>query len=298
LLAPEPAALALRSSDVPGVVPNDSAVLAQAGAENFAVASRLLPRAVRAHLLAIYGFARLTDDIGDEAEGDRVAMLDWLESELDRAVRGQATHPVLQRLAGTISHFNLPLDPFRCLIAANRQDQIVHRYESFDDLVAYSTLSAAPVGQLVLLIFGVATPARMALSDDVCIGLQIVEHIQDVAEDAAADRIYLPQRDLRAFGCTEAELYEPQAGPRLRQVLRHEASRARRLLASAPPLARGLPLQPRIAICGFAAGGLAALDSVERAGYDVLGQACRPRPLRLAARLGGVLRASSTARAT
>src|ERR1700728_3263214 len=85
-----------------------SAVLDQAGSENFPVASVLLPRRVRSHLLAVYGFARLADDIGDEVDGDRLAQLDWLTDELDRAARGEATHPLLVRLTPTIQRFALP----------------------------------------------------------------------------------------------------------------------------------------------------------------------------------------------
>jgi squalene synthase HpnC len=281
----------------PEDLPSTDAVLGQAGAENFRVASRLLPGAVRSHLLAVYGFARLADDIGDEAPGDRVALLDWLETELERAATGEATHPLLTRLTPTIRRFDLPLDPFLRLIEANRRDQVIHRYETFDDLLGYCQLSAAPVGELVLRIFEVSTPARIALSDDVCNGLQIVEHLQDVAEDLASDRVYLPQADLRAYGCAEADLHAPRAGAALRTALRYEAGRARRLLGSVTPLARQLPLQPRVAVCGFAAGGLAALDAIDQAGYEVLGQRCRPRPARVGLHLVGNLVAASVGRA-
>jgi squalene synthase HpnC len=284
-------------TSTPDLVPDTETVLGQAGAENFSVASRLLPRAVRDHLLAIYGFARLADDIGDEAEGDRPALLDWLTEELERSARGRATHPLLRRLTPTIGQFELPLDPFYRLIEANRQDQLHRRYETFDDLVAYCRLSATPVGELVLRIFEVSTPARIALSDDVCIALQVVEHLQDVGEDVARDRIYLPQKDLRALGSSEGELRALRTTPQLRAVLRYEAGRARRLLHSAVPLTRELPLQPRIAVCGFAAGGMAALDAIERAGYEVLAEKCRPHPLRLGVRLVGALLTASTKRA-
>jgi phytoene/squalene synthetase len=116
--------------------------------------------------------------------------------------------------------------------------------------------------------------------------LQIVEHLQDVAEDMAADRVYLPRRDLDLLGCTEADLRASRTGPALRAVLRYEAGRARRLLNSVVPLARQLPFQPRIAVCGFAAGGLAALDAMEGAGYEVLAGPCRPRARRVALHLG------------
>ena len=263
------------------LVPSEDAVLAQAAAENFPVASRFFPRAVRADLLAIYGFARLTDDIGDEAEGDRLGLLDWLEAELDRAVAGSATHPLLQRLGATIDTRALPLEPFRALIAANRQDQVVTHYETYDALVGYCMLSAAPVGQLVLGVLGAATPERVARSDDVCVALQLVEHLQDVGEDARNGRVYLPADDLRRAGCPESDLHEASASPALRSVVAELSTRARDLVASAAPLCRTLPLRFRAAVGAFAAGGLAALDEIERHSFDVLAVQCRPRRAQL-----------------
>ena len=178
--------------------------------ENFPVASRLLTGDVRASLMAIYGFARLTDDIGDEASGDRLAHLDWLEAELDRAAAGSATHPVMRQLTPVIRGLALSLEPFRDLIEANRMDQRVTRYRSFGDLVDYCMLSAAPVGRLVLAVFGVQTAERTALSDEVCIGLQVVEHLQDVGEDAGRGRIYLPTEDMERCGCTRTNCSGPR----------------------------------------------------------------------------------------
>jgi len=268
------------------------AVLAQAATENFPVAMRLLPAHVRRHLMAVYGFARLTDDIGDEAEGDRLGLLAWLDDQLERAAAGQADHPLLQEVGASIRELGLPLQPFRDLIEANRQDQLVRRYATFDDLAAYCMLSAAPVGRLVLTVLGLATDSRVALSDDVCVGLQLVEHLQDVGEDAARDRVYLPQEDLRRLGCDDRSLLDEHASPELRRLVAFEAGRAHRLLRSGLVLARTLPPRARVAVCGFTAGGMAAIDAMERAGFDVLGQACRPRPRRFAWRLASALGAS------
>ncbi|MGA7834562.1 MAG: squalene synthase HpnC [Acidimicrobiales bacterium] len=248
----------------------------KASRENFPVASRLLPREVRAHLMAIYGFARLTDDIGDEAEGDRLALLDWLDDELELASTGRAIHPVFRRLTPVIEDSHLSLEPFRNLIEANRVDQRVTRYQTFDDLVGYCMLSAAPVGRLVLDVFKVATPERVAWSDDVCIALQLVEHLQDVSEDVQRDRIYLPVSDMKEFDCTEDDLRASMANAAVRGVVAKEVRRARALLSAGRPLAASLPGRARLAVSGFVAGGLAAADSIERANYDVLAIACRP----------------------
>ncbi len=261
----------------PGV-PGEADVMAKAGRENFPVASRLLPAADRAHLLAIYGFARLVDDLGDEAPGDRGRLLDWLEAELDRVYASGATHPLMARLAATVRARELPREPFLHLIQANRQDQTVARYRTYADLAAYCELSANPVGHLVLYVLRAATPARMRLSDSVCTGLQLVEHWQDVAEDLGRSRVYLPLEDMERFGCTEGDLAASRPSPAFRRLMAFEAGRARGLLDRGAPLARDLGGRAGFAVAAFVAGGRAALDAVDRAGFDVLGR--RPRPSR------------------
>jgi squalene synthase HpnC len=248
-----------------------------AEAENFPVASRVLPRRQREHLMALYGFARLADDIGDESEGDRLAELDWLEGEVERAFAGSATHPVLVRLQPTIEACRLDRRPFLDLIQANRLDQVVSSYASWPDLLGYCTLSANPVGRLVLAVFDSASPERIGWSDDVCTGLQVVEHLQDVGEDARRGRVYLPADDLDQAGCTRADLLGPVAPQQLKTVVAQLSDRARELLRSGTPLARSLRGRPRWAVAGFSAGGLAALDAIAAADHDVLSRPVRPR---------------------
>jgi squalene synthase HpnC len=247
-----------------------------AAAENFPVASRLLPRAQREHLLALYGFARLADDIGDESTGDRLAELDWLERELERAFAGDATHPVLVRLQPTIATFRLPRQPFLDLIQANRLDQVVTSYSTWTELLDYCILSANPVGRLVLAVFEAATPERIAWSDDVCSGLQVVEHLQDVGEDAHRGRVYLPADDLARAGSTSDDLLRRSASRELRTAVAAIGGRARRLLEAGRPLARSLRGRPRWAVAGFCAGGLAALDAIAAGDHDVLSKQVRP----------------------
>jgi squalene synthase HpnC len=258
------------TADAPIGAPAADAVMARARTENFPVASRVLPREVRADLLALYGFARLVDELGDSAAGDRLGALDWLELELDRAFEGRAEHPLLARLQPTLSRHALPREPFVRLIEANRLDQRVSRYETWAQLRAYCALSADPVGELVLRVLGEATAERIALSDSICTALQLTEHCQDVAEDRARGRVYLPGEDLERFGCRIEELEAPHAGLPLREVLAFEVARARRLLDEGAPLIGELHGRAKLAVAGFLAGGRAALDAIEAAGYDVL----------------------------
>jgi squalene synthase HpnC len=268
-------------------------VMSRAADENFPVASRLLPRATRGHLLAVYGFARLVDDLGDEAPGDRSRLLDWLEGELDLVYAGEPTHPLMRRLEPTVRRFAIPRGPFDRLIAANRQDQAVAGYADFDDLLAYCELSANPVGHLVLYVLEAATAQRMALSDCVCTGLQLVEHWQDVAEDLRRGRIYLPRRDLERFGCTREDLAAPRAGNAFRRLMAFEVGRAGELLDRGAPLARDLGGRGGLAVAAFVAGGRSALDAIGRAGYDVLSRSPRPSKRR---RLWDLVRASASLR--
>jgi squalene synthase HpnC len=270
-------------------------VLAHASGENFPVALRVLPQAYRRHLTALYCFARLTDDIGDEATGQsgdaettqlRLRLLDELAADVDRIYDGGTPNsPVIRAMAETVSQCGVPAKPLLDLIQANRQDQQVTRYRTFAELRQYCELSANPVGQIVLYIFGAATEKRIRLSDSVCTALQLAEHWQDVAEDLGRGRVYLPAEDLQRYGCTEADLAEPAAGPALRDLMSFEVSRAANLLDEGAPLVGTLRGWARLAVAGYVAGGRAALAAIRKHQHDVLKGTPRPRQPRLAAEL-------------
>ena len=265
--------------------PTYRAVMAQAEQENFPVASAFLPRQQRRQLMAIYGVARLIDDVGDEAPGDRAGLLDWLDAEIDLVFTGrQPDHPAMRALAAVSADADLPARAFHALVQANRQDQQVTRYETFEDLLGYCRLSAAPVGELVLHVFGAATPQTLVLSERICAGLQVVEHIQDVAEDYGRGRIYMPLRDMERFGCPESDLGASTASPELRSLLASEAQRAAALLSEGAPLVRMVPWRPRLALAGFVAGGRTALHALAQASYDVCPYPSRVRSRRAFAR--------------
>ena len=279
-------------------------VVANASGENFPVALRMLPARHRKHLTNLYFFARLTDDLGDEARGAesakssesaessenvtelRLRLLDELAADVDRIYSGKTPQsPVIKAMAETVRECGVPAQPLLDLIQANRQDQLVARYRTYQELEQYCELSANPVGQIVLYIFGVATPRRIEFSDSICTALQLAEHWQDVAEDLAAGRIYLPGEDLERFGVMEADLAAPSAGPAVRQLMIFETDRAERLLDSGAPLVHTLHGAARLAVAGYLAGGRAALAAIRGQDYDVLRGTPRPRKQRLAKEL-------------
>ena len=281
--SPEPRPVA-GSPEPSGPAAPNAEMAGKAAAENFPVALRMLPRRYRDHLMAVYAYARTVDDAGDEGPPDqRPGLLGGLEEDLRRLYaragqpEGERPHdPAVRGLAGVVTDCHIPMQPFRDLIEANKQDQVVTRYETFDELLGYCTLSANPVGQLVLYVFGSYTSERAALSDSVCSGLQVVEHLQDVGEDFRAGRVYLPAEDLRAYGVTDADLAASSASPGLRRLIRCEADRASALISSGAPLVRQLHGAARIAVAGYLAGGRAAIAAIAAADYDVLAATRKP----------------------
>ncbi|ANH94437.1 squalene synthase HpnC [Streptomyces sp. SAT1] len=285
----------------------ERATLDKAAGENFPVAPFFLPRAWRTDLMAVYGFARLVDDIGDgdlapggadarllgatpEQAEDRLALLDAFEADLRRVFDGTPRHPLLRRLQHTVRRCALTPEPFLGLIAANRQDQLVARYETYDDLLAYCELSANPVGRLVLAVTGTSTPERIRRSDAICTALQIVEHLQDVAEDLARDRIYLPASDMKRFHVQEADLATPTAGASVRALVAYEAERARELLNEGAPLVGSVHGRLKLLLAGFVAGGRAAVRAIAAAEYDVLPGPPKPGKVQLLREVGVTLR--------
>jgi squalene synthase HpnC len=253
----------------------------QRHAENFPVALRVLPRSVRHHLIAVYDVARTIDELGDTVVGDRAALLREFRADLDRIWAGQQPRePVLRRLAPTVAAKRLEQQPFHDLIEANLVDQRVRRYANYAQLREYCALSAHPVGRLVLAVFDVSEvshPGAAELSDRVCAALQLVEHWQDVAEDRAAGRVYLPAEDMARFGVTEAALDAPTASPAVRRLLVFQTDRAAALLDSGSELVDLLHGWARLAVAGYLAGGRAAVDALRRVDGDVLGQRARTR---------------------
>ncbi|KIF05753.1 squalene synthase [Streptomyces sp. RSD-27] len=287
-----------------------AATLAKAASENFPVAPAFLPRAWRQGLMAVYGFARLVDDIGDgdlapggrdavllgldpAADDDRLAMLDALEADLLRVyggTDGPPRHPLLLALQPVVRDHRLGREHFLGLIEANRQDQKVARYATYGELLAYCELSANTVGRLVLELTGTSTPERIRRSDAICTALQIAEHLQDVAEDLGRDRIYLPAEDMRRFRVAEADLAARSAGASVRALIAFETQRAHGLLDEGTPLVGSVHGRLRLLLAGFVGGGRAALRAVSAAGFDVLPGPPKPTRGQLLREVAAVLR--------
>ncbi|MGD0681686.1 MAG: squalene synthase HpnC [Terracidiphilus sp.] len=246
--------------------------LAESHYENFHVASWFLPRDLRPHFHSIYAYCRVSDDLGDEV-GDpaqALALLDQWGRELDACYEGRARHPVFVALAETIRECFIPKEPFADLLVAFRRDQIVSRYETIDDVLTYCRYSANPVGRLVLYVCGESSEENFRLSDLTCTALQLANFWQDVREDYARGRIYIPKNDMEVFRVSEEQIAEGVVTPEFRGLMRCEVDHARSLFEEGLPLIGRVHRDLALDLDLFSRGGLEILRAIERQGYDVL----------------------------
>jgi len=242
--------------------------------ENFNVVSWLLPRRLHRHFYNLYAYCRWADDLGDEVTDAQRALqlIGWWEDELRRCYAGQPSHPVFIALAPTIRECDIPIGPFADLLTAFRQDQTVHRYATWDDVLGYCRYSANPVGRLVLFLCGYRDAERQRLSDFTCTALQLANFWQDVARDLEKGRIYIPLDALAAHGLSEAEIVSRRFDARYAALMKDLIKRTRKLFQAGLPLAGRVEPELRVDIELFSRGGLAVLEAIEAIGYNTLEQ--------------------------
>jgi squalene synthase HpnC len=273
-----------------------TARLAHSHYENFSVVTWFLPKNLHQHFNNVYAYCRISDDLGDEV-GDRqqsLLLLDEWEAELQQCYSGAPRHPVFVALRETVRQFDIPQHEFSDLLIAFRQDQLVTRFPTFDDVLGYCRYSANPVGHLVLYLCGYRDAGRQKLSDYTCTALQLANFWQDVAVDYAKGRIYLPLQDVASFGVSEDDIAARRATQQFRALMKFEVERARDWFHRGLPLAKMVDRRLALDIELFSRGGLAILGAIERQDYDVLNRRpviSKARKLALVARaaLGRVL---------
>jgi squalene synthase HpnC len=246
--------------------------LATSHYENFTVATYLLPRHLRQPFCNVYAYCRWADDLGDEiADTARsLELLNWWGGELEKCYEGASRHPVFIALRSTIDNFKIPITPFSDLLVAFRQDQTVHRYETWDAVIEYCKYSANPVGRLVLYLCGYSDSERQTLSDFTCTALQLANFWQDVSRDLDKGRIYIPFEFINAHGFSEEALFARAFNQCYRDLMKVLVDRTRGLFRKGLPLAETVSANVRIDIELFSRCGLALLDSIEAIGYNTL----------------------------
>jgi squalene synthase HpnC len=247
--------------------------------ENFPVASVLCPPALRPAITAIYGFARIADDLADEGDApaeQRRADLQSYRAELEAIASGAAPAPrwahVFTPLQPIIEAHALPLGLLRDLLSAFEQDVHQDHYADRQELLSYCRRSADPVGRLLLHLYGVDTPLALQQSDQICTALQLINFWQDLSVDVPRGRIYLPRSDCTHHGVTLAELADGHDSTRMRALVADLAGWARGLMVSGQPLVHTLPGRAGWELRLVVQGGLRILDKIERMQYSTLGR--------------------------
>jgi hydroxysqualene synthase len=206
--------------------------------ENFPVGSFLIRRDLRPHVHAFYRFARNADDIADNpglAAEEKLRRLDRMAEILDGAPGRES--PAALAMRESLIETRLPAQHCHDLLRAFRLDAVKQRYHDWEDLMEYCRYSASPVGRQVLDLHAEGQDTWPA-SDDLCSALQVLNHLQDCADDyRLLDRVYLPLEDLTAEGIGVEALAARASGPRLRRVLDRLLDRTAELIDGA----RGLP---------------------------------------------------------
>jgi squalene synthase HpnC len=240
--------------------------------ENFHVVSFLLPKELHQDFYNVYAFCRWADDLGDEI-GDpqeSLSLLAWWRVELEAMYRGAASHPVFVALKGTVDRHDIPIEPFDRLIRAFEQDQIVNRYQTFEDVFGYCVNSANPVGHLVLYLCGYRDSERQQLSDYTCTALQLANFWQDITIDLQKNRVYLPLDLLATYGYTVEELFALKYDGRFESIMREAVGVAEDLFQKGLPLIRMVDRRLALDLELFSRGGLKILQKIRFQRYNVL----------------------------
>jgi len=255
--------------------------------ENFPVASILVPKAQRAHIAAVYAFARAADDFADEGErtvGERHRLIDAWLCRLREAASGEHTsravtpgepphtEAIFIAVGATMREHELPLELFEDLLSAFRQDTVTTQYESWDDVLDYCRRSANPIGRLVLRIFGYSDKRLDAWSDSICTALQLTNFWQDVKRDFDRGRIYMPREELRAHGALPDALAAGRIDERWTMALASAGRRTRALFDHGLPLCDAVRGRLKYELRATWLGGTRVLARLEGARFDVVGR--------------------------
>jgi len=243
--------------------------------KTYYLATLLLPPAKRPYVHALYGFARYADEIVDDLAStwtqQRKAdhLRRWGEAFLVDVRRGRSDDPVGRAVVDTVLRWQIPVEYFEAFLHSMAMDLTVTEYATYADLHEYVYGSAAVIGLQMVPVLEPLSPAAYPPAQDLGIAFQLANFVRDVGEDLDRGRVYLPMEDLDRFGLTRADLERRVVDERVRDLLRFQIARVRRLEQAARPgigllhpTSRPCIEAARVLYCGI-------VDEVERIDFQV-----------------------------
>jgi 15-cis-phytoene synthase len=254
--------------------------------KTYYLATLLLPPAKRPHVHALYGFARYADEIVDDlastlTEEEKAQTLKNWSANLLRDLRAGVSHDHIgMALVDTVQRFKIPISYFESFLHSMEMDLTIGEYQTYEDLMEYVYGSASVIGLQMLPILGSTSAEANAAAEKLGTAFQLANFIRDVGEDLERGRIYLPIEELKSFGVDSQMLEARILTPQIREALKFQIARVRRLQAEAACGIKLLP--PESQPCIEAASELycGIVDEVEKIDYQIFDKRAKTSTLR------------------
>ena len=258
--------------------------------KTYYLATLLLPPAKRPFVHALYGFARYADEIVDDLasvlteEEKAIALKRWGDGVLADIKSGNSKDHIGSALVDTVKRFNIPITYFEAFLHSMTMDLTITEYHSYEDLYEYVYGSAAVIGLQMVAIMGITSTASItevnAAAEKLGIAFQLANFIRDVGEDLDRGRVYLPVSELQAHGVTRNMLEERVLTPEIRDALKEQIERVRRLQKEANAAIKLLSIESRACIEAASELYCGIVDEVEKIDYQIFTKRAKTSNLR------------------
>jgi phytoene synthase len=249
--------------------------LAKNRARNFYYAFRLLNKAQRDGMCAVYAFMRHCDDLSDDPESTdrslvRQSIAMW-RMDLDSSLKGRmADNPIWPAFCDTVYRYSIPHRFFHEMIDGVMSDIEPRELETWDELYRYCYQVASVVGMTIIHIFGFESVRALLLAEKCGVAFQLTNILRDVREDADMGRVYLPREDLRRFGVSAEQLRLGLENDRFRSLMKFEAGRAWACYEESEPLSGLIEKKSRRSLWALREVYTRLLRQIEKSNYAVL----------------------------
>lgn len=242
--------------------------------ENFPVGSLLFPKKSRKYIYSIYAFARTADDIADSAElrtDEKLNRLNEMWKKLETIENNESVEDeIFVALNDTINILNIPVQEFKDLLTAFKQDSVKQRYDKFDELLEYSKYSANPIGHLVLYVSGNNNKKLFELSDNICTALQLANFWQDVSVDLKIGRVYIPKEEMEMHNYNYDLLFEGIENNDFTTLMKSLVNKTKEIFENGKDLESNLSGRLKYELRTIYRGGMEILKKIENINYCVI----------------------------